>query len=216
MRIAILGTGVVGATLGTRLAQLGHEVKMGARSAGNDKAVAWARQAGPKASQGSFADAAAFAEIVFNCTSGQASLQALEQADARNLDGKVLVDVANPLDFSKGMPPTLSIVNTDSLGERIQKAFPRARVVKALNTLTASLMVKPGALPEETNLLICGNDKSAKAKVIEILQSFGWSAKSIVDLGDITNARGTEMWLALWIRLMVALGTPQFNLKLVR
>ena len=214
MKIAILGSGVVGTTLATKLVQLGHEVKMGARSATNEKAAAWVKQAGPGASQGAFADAAAFGEIVFNCTSGGVSLQALEQADARNLNGKVLVDVANPLDFSKGMPPTLSIVNTDSLGERIQKAFPGARVVKALNTLNAQVMVTPSALPQETDLLICGNDKSAKAQVVEILKSFGW--KSIIDLGDITNARGTEMWLALWIRLMGALGTPQFNLKLVR
>lgn len=214
MKIAILGSGVVGTTLGTKLAQLGHEVKMGARSATNEKAAAWVKQAGSKASQGTFADAAAFGEVIFNCTSGQASLQALESADARNLNGKVLVDVSNPLDFSKGMPPTLSIVNTDSLGERIQKAFPGARVVKALNTLTAALMVNPRALSQETDLLVCGNDKSAKQAVIEILQSFGW--KSIVDLGDITNARGTEMWLALWIRLMGALGTAQFNLKLVK
>ncbi len=209
MKIAILGTGVVGTTLGTKLAQLGHQVKMGARTAGNEKARLWAASA--KGSEGSFADAAAFGEIVFNCTSGGASLEALQQAGTKNLDGKVLVDVANPLDFSKGMPPTLSIVNTDSLGERIQKAFPKARVVKALNTLTAALMVAP-----KGDLIICGNDKSAKESVTEILQSFGWKRDAIIDLGDITNARGTEMWLALWIRLMFALGTPQFNLDIVR
>ena len=212
MKIGILGTGMVGSTLGTKLAQLGHDVKMGARKAGNEKAVAFAKA--NKASEGSFADAAAHGEIVFNCTSGGASLAALEQAGAKNLDSKVLVDVANPLDFSKGMPPSLTIVNTDSLGEQIQKAFPKARVVKALNTLNAGLMVNPAALKEPTDLLICGNDKAAKAQVTELLKSFGW--KSIIDLGDITNARGTEMWLALWIRLMGALGTPQFNLKLVK
>ncbi|MGZ6142253.1 MAG: NADPH-dependent F420 reductase [Myxococcales bacterium] len=214
MKIAILGSGLVGTTLGTKLAQLGHEVRMGARSATNEKATAWVKQAGKNASQGTFSDAAAFGEIAFNCTSGGASLQALEQADARNLTGKVLVDVANPLDFSKGMPPTLSIVNTDSLGERIQKAFPGARVVKALNTLNAGLMVTPGALKQETDLLICGNDKSAKAQVTEILKSFGW--KSIIDLGDITNARATEQLLPLWIRLFVMFGTPAFNFKVVR
>src|SRR5947208_16874436 len=124
MRIAILGTGVVGTTLGTKLAQLDHEVKMGARTAANEKAAAWVKQAGKRASQGTFAEAAAFGEMVFNCTSGHVSLAALGEAGAKNLDGKVLVDVANPLDFSKGMPPTLSIVNTDSLGEQLQKAFP--------------------------------------------------------------------------------------------
>ena len=214
MKIGILGTGIVGTTLGTGLLRLGHEVKLGARAAGNEKAAAWVREAGARASQGTFAEAAAFGELVFNCTSGDASLAALGAAGARNLDGKVLVDVANPLDFSKGMPPTLSIVNTDSLGERIQKAFPGVHVVKALNTLTAALMVNPGALSQETDLLICGNDRAAKAQVTKLLQSLGW--KSIIDLGDISNARGTEMWLALWIRLMTALKTPQFNLKIVR
>ena len=212
MKIGILGTGVVGTTLGTKLAQLGHAVKLGARTAGNEKAKAWAASA--HGSEGTFADAAAFGEIVFNCTNGEASLDALGQAGAKNLAGKVLVDVANPLDFSKGMPPTLSIVNTDSLGERIQKAFPGARVVKALNTLTAALMVAP--LKDSGKLLICGNDKSAKDSVIELLQGFGWKRDAVIDLGDITNARGTEMWLALWIRLMFALGTPQFNLDIVR
>ena len=214
MKIGVLGTGVVGTTIGGKLAQLGHDVKMGARTANNDKAAAWVKQAGKRASQGTFAEAAAFGEMVFNCTNGNASLAALGEAGAKNLDGKVLVDVANPLDFSKGMPPTLSIVNTDSLGEQIQRAFPGARVVKALNTLNAGLMGNPSALSGETDLLICGNDKSAKAKVTGILHGFGW--KSVIDLGDIGNARGTEMWLALWIRLMGALGTAQFNLKLVK
>jgi 8-hydroxy-5-deazaflavin:NADPH oxidoreductase len=214
MKIGILGTGVVGATLGTKFAQLGHDVKMGARDAGNEKAAAWVKQAGARASQGSFADAAAFGELVFNCTSGGGALPALEAAGAQNLDGKVLVDVSNPLDFSKGMPPTLSVVNTDSLGEQIQRKLPGVRVVKALNTLSAPLMVNPGALKGETDLIICGNDKAAKEQVTALLKSMGW--KSILDLGDITNSRGTEMWLALWIRLMAAQGTALFNLKLVR
>lgn len=216
MKIGILGTGSVGTTLGTKLVQLGHEVKLGARSATNEKAAAWVKSAGAKASQGTFADAAAFGEVLLNCTSGSASLKALESAGAQNLDGKVLIDVANPLDFSKGMPPTLSIVNTDSLGEQIQKAFPKARVVKALNTLSAPVMVDPKALKGETDLLVCGNDKGAKEQVSKLLQSFGWKPSSIIDLGDITCSRGTEMWLALWIRLMVAQGTHLFNLKLVK
>lgn len=214
MKIGIIGTGVVGNAIGTGLVKAGHEVKMGARTATNEKAAAWVKSAGAKASQGTFADAAAFGELVFNCTGGGVSIQALQSAGAKNLEGKTLVDVANPLDFSKGMPPTLSIVNTDSLGEQIQKAFPGAKVVKALNTLTAGLMLNPGALKGETDLLICGNDKDAKDQVKKLLESFGW--KSILDLGDITNARGTEMWLALWIRLMGAMQTPMFNLKLVK
>jgi len=200
MKIGILGTGVVGTTLATGFAKAGHEVKLGARTAGGGKVT--------------FAEAAGFGEIVFNCVGGEHALAALKAAGAKNLDGKTLVDVANPLDFSKGMPPSLSIVNTDSLGEQLQRAFPNAKVVKALNTLNTSVMLNPGLLKGETDLLICGNDAGAKDQVRKLLESFGW--KSIIDLGDITNARGTEMWLALWIRLMGALGTPQFNLKIVR
>src|SRR3954470_2205060 len=137
MKLGVFGTGMVGSTIATKLAQLGHEVKMGSRAAGNAKAVEWAKAAGGKASQGTFADAAAFGEVLFNCTSGGASLAALQAAGATNLAGKVLVDVSNPLDFSKGMPPTLSVCNTDSLGEQIQRAFPDAKVVKALNTVNA-------------------------------------------------------------------------------
>jgi predicted dinucleotide-binding enzyme len=215
MNIGILGTGLVGNTLGTKLAALGHDVKMGARSATNEKAAVWIKQAGKRASQGTFAEAAAFGEVLLNCTSGMVSLDALRQAGAANLDGKVLIDVANPLDFSKGMPPRLSVCNDDSLGEQIQRAFPKARVVKALNTLTAALMTEPAALKGgDHDLFICGNDAKAKGTVREILQSFGW--KTIHDLGDITTARGTEMFLALWIRLFAAFQSPQFNVKIVR
>jgi len=141
MKIGILGTGVVGKTLATGLVKLGHDVRMGARSAGGDKAKAWVREAGGKSSEGTFADAAAHGEMVFNCTSGAGSLEALNAAGAGNLQGKILVDVANPLDFSRGMPPTLTVCNTDSLAEQIQRAFPKVRVVKSLNTVTAALMV---------------------------------------------------------------------------
>ena len=132
MRIGILGTGVVGATLGTKLAQLGHDVKMGSRSATNEKAVAWARAAGGKSSAGTFADAASHGEVVFNCTSGIASLEALKAAGGKNHDGKVLIDVANPLDFSKGMPPSLFITSTRDLllsgTSRLHMAYRRAGV----------------------------------------------------------------------------------------
>lgn len=215
MNIAILGTGMVGSAIGTKLVELGHQVKMGSRSATNDKAAEWVRKAGANASQGTFAEAAAFGEVIFNCTSGGGSLPALESAGEAHLKGKVIIDVANPLDFSKGMPPTLSICNDDSLGERIQRAFPEAKVVKTLNTLTASLMVNPGALAGgDHNVFMSGNDKGAKDKAAEILRSFGW--KLIVDLGDITTARGTEMALPLWLRLWGALQTPMFNYKIVR
>lgn len=214
MRIGILGTGVVGAALGTKLAQLGHDVKMGSRTATNEKAVAWTRSAGGKASTGTFADAAAHGEVVFNCTSGLASLEALKAAGAKNLDGKLLVDVANPLDFSKGMPPSLSVSNTDSLAEQIQRAYPSAKVVKALNTMNANVMVEPSRVPGTHSVFICGNDASAKAKVVDLLKSFGW--KDIIDLGDITAARGQEMILPLWLRLFMTLKTPDLNFSIAR
>lgn len=210
MKIAILGTGVVGQTLGTKLVQLGHDVRMGARNEGNEKAQKWVSDSGSRASRGTFADAAAFGEIVFNCTSGMASLDALKQAGAKNLDGKILIDVANPLDFSKGMPPTLSVCNTDSLGEQIQRAFPGVRVVKTLNTVNTSVMVNPSLVPGESDVFVSGNDASAKARVKEILQQwFGW--RNVIDLGDITSARGTEMLLPIWLRLWGAFKTPNIN-----
>jgi predicted dinucleotide-binding enzyme len=214
MKIGVFGTGAVGNALGTKLAQLGHEVKMGARTAGNDKAVAWAKAAGPKASQGTFTDAAAFGEMLLNCTAGGASLAALQAAGGKNMAGKILIDVANPLDFSRGMPPTLTVSNSDSLGEQIQRALPETKVVKALNTVSNPVMVNPGLLPGDHDLLICGNDAAAKSQVTELLRTFGW--KTVVDVGDITVARGTEAYLLLWVRLFGHLQTPLFNVHVVR
>ena len=214
MKVGVLGTGSVGRTIGTKLVELGHEVTMGSRSAGNEQAAEWAASAGAGASQGTFADAAAFGELVFNCTPGTVSLEALGAAGEENLSGKVLIDVSNALDFSKGRPPTLSVCNDDSVGEQIQRAFPDARVVKALNTVNAAIMVDPASIPGEHDVFMCGNDDDAKAQVSEVLQSFGWPPERIVDLGDITAARGTEMYLPLWLRLMGAVG-PQFNIRVV-
>ncbi len=214
MRIGILGTGDVGNRLGTKLVSLGHEVKMGSRTAQNPKASEWARANGQKASSGTFADAARFGEVVFNCTAGSASLEALKGAGTANLGGKILVDVANPLDFSKGMPPTLTVCNTESLAEQIQRAFPDSKVVKALNTVSNVVMVNPGLVPGEHDTFVCGNDAQAKAKTVEILRSFGW--KQPIDLGDITAARGLEMLLPIWLRLYMTFKSPNFNFKIAR
>ena len=211
--IAILGTGMVGDSIGTKLVSLGYKVMMGSRTTGNEKAVAWSDRNGALSSHGTFADAAAFGEIIFNCTSGQASLEALQLAGRENLQGKILVDVANPLDFSKGMPPSLAICNTDSLGETIQRQFADVKVVKALNTLSCKLMVNPGLLKDTGNLFICGNDSVAKTEVESLLREFGW--EKIIDLGDITAARGTEQLLPIWVRLMGKLGTSMFNFSIV-
>jgi 8-hydroxy-5-deazaflavin:NADPH oxidoreductase len=215
MRIGILGTGVVGKTLGSRLSKLGNDVKMGSRKAGGEKATGWVKETGGTSSEGTFADAAAHGEIVFNCTSGMASLEALNAAGAKNLEGKTLVDVSNPLDFSRGMPPTFTVCNTDSLGEQIQRAFPTAHVVKSLNTVTAAVMAEPSIIPGVHDMFVSGNDAKAKAQVINLLKTgLGW--KEVIDLGDISGARAQEMWLALWVRLYMKFQTPNVNVRVAR
>ena len=217
MKIGILGTGMVGNALGTKLVQLGHQVMMGSRTANSDAGQEWLRSVGGKAHIGTFADTAAWGEIVLDCTNGANSLTALRAAGADNLRGKILIQVGNPLDFSKGMPPTLTVCNEDSIGEQAQREFPDTRVVKALNTVNCEIMIAPSRVPGEHDLFICGNDAAAKGKVAGWLSEwFGWKPANIIDLGDITNSRGTEMFLALWVRLWGALGTPHFNIHVVR
>ena len=225
MKIAVLGTGMVGQALAGRLSELGHEVVVGTRDPqatlartapdgmGNPPFSAWLRDH-QAVGLATLADAAASAEMIVNATSGSGAIPALERAGADNLAGKVVLDISNPLDFSDGFPPTLFVKDTDSLGEQVQRAFPQARVVKSLNTLNAHLMVDPKALGEASSVFLSGNDAAAKASVTELLESFGHT--DVIDLGDITTARGTEMLLPLWLRLMGALGTPAFNVKVVR
>jgi predicted dinucleotide-binding enzyme len=214
--MGVLGTGMVGQALATKLVELGHEVTMGSRQAGNERAVAWAAGAGDLASQGSFADAAAFGELLFHCTAGMHSLAALGEAGVGNLAGKILIDIANPLDFSGGFPPTLAVCNTDSLGEQIQSTFPDTRVVKALNTMNCQVMVDPGLVAGDHAAFMCGEDADAKRQVRELLKSFSWPAERIVDLGGIRAARGLEMYLPLWLSLMGATGGPNFNIAVLR
>ncbi|MGW5226574.1 NADPH-dependent F420 reductase [Nocardia niigatensis] len=212
MRIAILGTGAVGRTLSARLVELGHDVVIGTR----DVEATMGRSEEPfPAPLAAAAAAAAGAELIINATAGQASVAALSGAGAVHLAGKVVVDLSNPLDFSQGLPPFLTICNTDSVGEQVQRAFPEARVVKTLNTVTAELMAHPDRVAGgEHTIFVSGNDAEAKETVSGLLREFGWH--DIIDLGDISTARGTEMMLPLWVRLMGALGTTEFNYKLVR
>ncbi|MET8835702.1 NAD(P)-binding domain-containing protein [Micromonospora sp. NPDC004540] len=217
MRIAVLGTGMVGRTIAARAAELGHEVVVGTRDAAATRAGDWADWAAshPQVGLAGYAEATAEAELVVNATSGDGSLPALTAAGDENLAGKILLDIANPLDFGKGFPPTLSVLNDDSLGERIQRAFPRTRVVKALNTLTADLMAYPRRLADgDHSVFVSGDDADAKKLVTELLTSFGHT--DVIDLGDITTARGTEMLLPVWLRLYGHLGTATFNFKIVR
>jgi 8-hydroxy-5-deazaflavin:NADPH oxidoreductase len=226
MRIAVLGTGMVGRALSARLAELGHEVAVGTRDVtvtmartepdriGNPPFRSWA-EAHPDVAVAPFAEAAAASEIVVNATNGQGSIPALSAAGEDNLAGKVLLDLANPLDFSTGMPPTLFVKDTDSLGEQIQRAFPAAKVVKTLNTMNAYLMADPKQLAGgDFSVFLSGDDPDAKATVTELLRSFGHT--DVIDLGDITTARGPEMMLPIWLRLWNAVGTPMFTFKIVR
>ncbi len=216
MRIAVLGTGMVGNTIGSKLVKVGHRIMVGSRTADSDAGQEWRRRVGGQAQIGTFADAAAFGEIVFDCTNGAHALAALRQAGSANLRGKILIQVGNPLDTSKGLPPSLTVCNTDSLGEHVQREFPDTRVVKALNTVNCDIMVDPARVPGDHNLFICGNDAAAKREVINRLcEWFGWKPSNIIDLGDITHSRGTEMFLALWVRLWGVLGTPHFNIHVV-
>lgn len=218
MKIAVLGTGMVGTTIASKLIALGHEVRLGSRTADNDKGKAWLARIDSRAaaaSLGDYADAAAFGELVFNCTAGMASIDALTAAGADNLDGKLLLDLANPLDFSKGMPPQLGIVNDDSLGERIQRTFPGAKVVKTLNTVNCNVMIEPSRVPGDHVMFMSGNDAAAKAQVHGILTEwFGW--RQVIDLGDISTARGTESYLMLWLRLWGALKVADFNVAIMK
>jgi len=213
MKIGVLGTGIVGQTIGSKIVQLGHEVMMGSREEANIKATTWAKEEGLRASFGTFANAAAFGEILFNCTLGSATLGALRHAGAENLKGKILVDTANPLDYSSEVW-TLTICNNDSLGEQIQRAFPETKVVKSLNTMNCNIMVDPRKLSEKTDVFVSGNDIDAKATVVSILRDwFGW--RSIIDLGDITTSRSVEMYVILWHTLRNTISSPRFNIKVV-
>jgi predicted dinucleotide-binding enzyme len=227
MQIGIFGTGVVGQTLAAALAGKGHDVTIGTR----DPRATLERDSGTPMSKipfrdwqkansavklATFSEAARFGEVLINATSGNGALPALEGAGAEALGDKILLDVSNPLDFSKGFPPTLTVCNTDSLAEQLQRAFPRVRLVKTLNTTTAALMVNPGAVAAgEHTMFVAGNDAEAKSRVKGYLgEWFGW--RDVIDLGDVSNARGMEMLLPVWVRLMGALGSPMFNFKIAR
>lgn len=213
MKIAVLGTGEVGQRLATKLVSLGHEVAMGSRTADNAEAAKWAGEYG--GAHGTFADAAGSAELVVNATGGLVSLAALQAAGAANLNGKVLIDVSNALDFSEGFPPKVGLPDGRSVAEHLQEAFPEARVVKTLNTMTNPVMVEPGRVPGHHNVFLSGDDADAKAVVAELLASFGWAADRIIDLGELSSARATEQLMPLWLRLYGVLGTGDFNFAVV-
>lgn len=221
MRIGVLGSGMVGQTVGARLAELGHEVTLGTRDPadlttkkGQGAPLGeWRSATGARVA--TFAEAASGADLIVNALSGGATLPVFGGLDAGTLNGKTVLDIANPLDFSRGMPPTLSVKDTDSLAEGLQRAVPGAHVVKTLNTMTAAVMVNPALVAGgDHTVFLSGNDAAAKAQVTEVLRAFGW--RDILDLGDLSTARGTEMLLPLWLRTWGALGTANFQFKVAR
>ncbi len=223
MKVGIIGSGMVGQTIGKKLVELGHDVILGTRDPQQvTEKKGWAGSLQewldslPKPSKiATFSEAATHGEIVINATGGVNSIAALQLAGAENLAGKILIDIANELDFSKGMPPQSLATDTISLGEKLQIAFPTAKVVKTLNTMTAAVMVAPESVAAGNHtVFVSGNDSDAKASVTSLLKSFGW--QDIIDLGDIQSARGTEMLMPIWLKLMQQLGTGAFNYKIVR
>ena len=215
-KIGIFGTGMVGRTIGAKLIKLGYEVKMGSRTSTNSNAAEWVSANGPKASNGTFSAAAEFGEIIFNCTKGEIALEVMNLAGIQHLKGKIIIDISNPLDFSKGMPPSLipKYSNTNSLAEEIQKLIPEAKIVKTLNIVNCDVMVDAGRSGGDPTMFMSGNDAGAKTETRKILNQFGWN--DIIDLGDISTARGTEMLLPIWLRIWIATGNGHFAFKIVR
>jgi predicted dinucleotide-binding enzyme len=209
MQIAILGTGVVGPALGKALSAAGHQVTIGTRDPEQTKErEEWAGIDLPLAAYQDLD-----ADVVINATNGFGSLPAL-QAVGEALNGKVVIDASNPLDFSQGFPPSLFVSNTDSLAEQLQREFPEARVVKMFNTMANQVMINPRGLAEDSTIFVAGNDPSARQTAASLAADLGWT--DVFDLGDLTGARGLEMYLPLWVRIFSQLGRPEFNIKLVR
>jgi hypothetical protein len=222
MKIGIIGSAHVAQTVGGKLVQMGHDVVLGTRDpskldnkkGGGGTLREWL-SAHPSGRVATNAEAAAHGDLLINATNGDGAINALTLAGAQNLAGKVLIDISNPLDFSKGMPPTLFVKDSDSLGELIQRTFPDAKVVKTWNTMSADVMINPALVHRgDHTIFVCGNDEGAKSAVSDLLKTLGWH--DILDLGDLTAARGTEMLLPIWIRLWGTLRTGNFQFKIVR
>ena len=216
LKYAVLGTGMVGNTLATKLASLGHEVRMGARTAHNEKAAAWAAENGELAGHGTFDDVARWADRVIFAVNGASILEVADAVTNSAVSGKTVIDVTNPLDTSNGMPPTLiaELSNTTSAGEALQARLPEAKVVKTLNTMNHLIMVDPARIPGQHDVFLCGDDEAAKADVLTMLDEFGWT--NPIDLGPLVAARGTEGLMPFWLRMWGVVGNADFNYRIVR
>jgi len=209
MKIAILGTGAVGPALAKALSAAGHQVTIGTRDPEETRQrEQWAGIDLPLAAYRELD-----AEVLINATNGRGSLPAL-QAVGEALDGKVVIDTSNPLDFSQGFPPSLFVSNTDSLAEQLQREVPQARLVKMFNTMANQVMINPRGLDADSTIFVAGNDAAARQTAASVAADLGWT--DIFDLGDLTAARGLEMFIPLWVRIFGQLGRPEFNIKVVR
>ena len=213
MKIGVFGTGDVGQALGTGLVGLGHEVKMGSREAGNEKARAWVTKTGKRASQGTFAEAATFADLAVLATLWSGTENVLRLADPKNLAGKVVIDATNPLVFTPGAPPSLALGHTDSGGEQVQRWLPQSRVVKCFNTVGYAHMVHPDFPGGPPDMFLCGNDAEAKKTVTEICRGFGWP---VIDIGGIEGARLLEPLCILWVLYGARTNSWNHAFKLLR
>lgn len=223
MNISVLGTGSVGQALATKLVSLGHKVFMGTRNIenslnktepdgwGNPAIGSWIKN-NPEVQLCTYKEAVQQgSDLIVFAMNGNAAFDCLNAVGEDLLDGKTMIDISNPLDFSKGFPPSLTICNTESLSEKIQAKYPKLKVVKSLNTMSNPVMVNPSLVSGDHSVFVSGNDETAKSQVVSLLNSFGWKNENIIDLGDITTARGTEMMLPVWVRLFGKLQTPLFN-----
>ncbi len=213
MRVGILGSGDVGRALGSAFAEHGHQVTIGSRTPNKPELVAWAQATAHGAATATFADAANSGEVLVLCCLGTAVDAVIDLAGPAHFEGKLLIDVTNALDFSKGMPPGLFVGTTDSLGERIQRKLPKARVVKCFNIVPNPVMGHPQLKGGTADMIIAGNDAAAKGQVAEILRSFGWDGA--IDIGGIEGARWLEGLTALWVRVAMARGNFGLAFKIV-
>lgn len=227
MNIAVIGTGMVGRSISAKLAQLGHKVVMGTRDIektyahtetdmfGNIPFSQW-QQDNSSVELNTFSEAAANAELLFVCTHGSNSKAVLELTGRENLKGKTIIDLSNGLVFGEvGEQPKLDPVNTNSVGEQLQAAFPEANIVKTLNNIQHTVMVNPALVQGSHNVFISGESENAKSDVKSILRSFGWQTEQIVDLGGITYSRAMEMNVLLWWRMYELLGNGEFNFQIM-
>ncbi len=219
MKVGVLGTGSVGEAIGTALIKKGHRVMLGSRSANNEKAKAWVEKVGENGAQGTFDEAAAFGDLFFVCLHGEHALPVVRKLSEENVRNKIVIDLTNPLDFSKGMPPQIieGLGNSTSLGEEIQKLLPNSFVVKTLNTINYKLMVDARIVNNgDHHIFMSGNSADAKNKVKDFLvDNFHWRADRLVDLGGIETARTVEEIVPFWVSIWQKMGTPLFNFKIV-